>query len=66
MALIEFNNDVGGRHPWEVLNTQRSEVKTPYCKVVVYSKHILLFNKKQLDRTQVSQLRNVFSNTYMN
>ena len=29
-------------------------------------KHILLFNKKQLDRTQVSQLRNVFSNIYMN
>ena len=26
-----------------------------------YFKHILLFNKKQLDRTQVSQLRNVFS-----
>jgi hypothetical protein len=25
-----------------------------------YFKHILLFNKKQLDRTQVSQLRNVF------
>ena len=36
MALIEFNDDVGGRHPWEVLNTQRSEVKMPYCKVVVY------------------------------
>jgi hypothetical protein len=35
MALIEFNYDVGGRHPWEVLNTQKSEVKTPYCKVVV-------------------------------
>ena len=35
MALIEFNDDVGGHHPWEVLNTQRSEVKTPYCKVVV-------------------------------
>ena len=32
----------------------------------IYFKHILLFNKKQLDRTQVSQLRNVFSNTYMN
>ena len=31
-----------------------------------YFKHILLFNKKQLDRTQVSQLRNVFSNTYIN
>jgi hypothetical protein len=28
MALIEFNDDIGGRHPWEVLNTQRSEVKT--------------------------------------
>ena len=39
MALIEINNDVGGRHPWEVLNTQRSEVKTtPYCKVVVYER----------------------------
>ena len=38
MALIEFNDDVGGRHPWEVLNTQRSEVKTPYCKVVVYER----------------------------
>ena len=37
MALIEFNDDVGG-HPWEVLNTQRSEVKTPYCKVVVYER----------------------------
>ena len=36
MALIEFNDDVGGRHPWGVQNTQRSEVKTPYCKVVVY------------------------------
>ena len=34
--------------------------------VLLYFKHILLFNKKQLDRTQVSQLRNVFSNTYMN
>ena len=34
MALIVFNNDVRGRHPWEVLNTQRSEVKTPYYKVV--------------------------------
>ena len=34
--------------------------------IVIYFKHILLFNKKQLDRTQVSQLRNVFSNTYMN
>ena len=31
-----------------------------------YFKHILLFNKKQLVRTQDSQLRNVFSNTYMN
>ena len=38
MALIEFNDDVGGRHPWEVLNTQRSAVKTPYCKVVVYER----------------------------
>ena len=38
MALIGFNDDVGGRHPWEVLNTQRSEVKTPYCKVVVYER----------------------------
>ena len=38
MALIEFNDDVGGRHPWEVLNTQRSEVKTPYCRVVVYER----------------------------
>ena len=38
MALIEFNNDVGGRHTWEVLNTQRSEVKTPYWKVVVYER----------------------------
>jgi hypothetical protein len=38
MALIEFNDDVGGRHPWEVLNTQRSEVKMPYCKVVVYER----------------------------
>ena len=38
MALIEFNDDVGGSHPWEVLNTQRSEVKTPYCKVVVYER----------------------------
>jgi hypothetical protein len=38
MALIEFNDDVGSRHPWEVLNTQRSEVKTPYCKVVVYER----------------------------
>ena len=26
--------------------------------IVIYFKHILLFNKKQLDRTQVSQLRN--------
>jgi hypothetical protein len=26
-----------------------------------FIKHILLFNNKQLDRTQVSQLRNVFS-----
>ena len=41
MALIEFNHDVGGRHPWEVLNTQRSEVKTPYCKVIVYFKTLL-------------------------
>ena len=41
MALIEFNNDVGGRHPWEVLNTQRLEVKMPYCKVVVYKKNLL-------------------------
>ena len=23
MALIEFNDDVEGRHPWEVLNTQK-------------------------------------------
>ena len=38
MALIEFNDDVGGRHPWGVLNTQRSEVKMPYCKVVVYER----------------------------
>jgi hypothetical protein len=37
MALIEFNDDVGGRHPWEVLKTQRSEVKTPYCKVALLS-----------------------------
>ena len=36
------------------------------AQVSLYFKHILLFNKKQLDRTQVSQLRNVFSNTYMN
>jgi hypothetical protein len=33
MALIEFNDDVEGRHPWDVLNTQRSEVKTPYCVI---------------------------------
>ena len=32
MALIEFNDDVAGRHPWEVLNTQRSEVKTPIAR----------------------------------
>jgi hypothetical protein len=32
----------------------------------LYFKHILLFYTKQLDRTQVSQLGNVFSNTYMN
>ena len=38
MALIEFNDDVGGRHSWEGLNIQRSEVKTPYCKVVVYER----------------------------
>ena len=37
--------------------------KSEHC---CYLKHMLLFNKKQLDRTQVSQLRNVFSNTYMN
>ena len=30
----------------------------------LYFKHILMFNKKQLDRTQVSQLSNVFSNNY--
>ena len=28
-----------------------------------YFKHMLLLNNKQLDRTQISQLRNVFSNT---
>ena len=38
MALIEFNDDVAVRHPWEVLNTQRSEVKTPYYKVVIYER----------------------------
>ena len=38
MALIEFNDDVEGRHPWEVLSSQRSEVKTPYCKVVVHER----------------------------
>ena len=41
MALIEFNDDDGSRHPWEVLiyiNTQRSEVKTPFCKVVIYER----------------------------
>jgi hypothetical protein len=32
----------------------------------IYFKHILLFYTKQLDWTQVSQLRNVFSNKYMN
>jgi hypothetical protein len=37
-TYVVFNDDVGGRHPWEVLNTQRSEVKTPYCKVVVYER----------------------------
>ena len=31
-----------------------------------YFKHILLFSNTQLDKTLVSQLRNVFSNTYMN
>jgi hypothetical protein len=41
MALVEFNDDVGGRHSCEVLNTQRSEVKTPYCKVVVYERWII-------------------------
>jgi len=29
-----------------------------------YFKHILLFNNKQLDRTQVSQLRKVFSKSF--
>ena len=24
MTLIEFNDDVAGRHSWEALNTQRS------------------------------------------
>ena len=32
----------------------------------VYFKHILLFNNKQLDATQVSQIRSVFSNTSIN
>ena len=31
-----------------------------------YFKHIVLLFTKQLDRTQVSQLRNDYSNTYMN
>ena len=31
-----------------------------------YFKHMLLFYTKQLDRTQVSQLRHVFSNAYVN
>jgi hypothetical protein len=30
-----------------------------------YFKHILLFNNKLLDRTQVSQLRNIFTKTYL-
>ena len=38
MALIEFNDDVAGRHSWEAINTQRSEVKTPFCKVVIYER----------------------------
>ena len=38
MALIEFNDDVAGYHPWEILNSQRSEVKTPYRKVVIYER----------------------------
>ena len=29
-------------------------------------RHIRMFNNKQLDRTHVSQLTNVFSNTYLN
>jgi hypothetical protein len=37
--------------------------KTAYF---VYFKHILLFNNKQLDATQVSQIRSVFSNTSIN
>jgi hypothetical protein len=37
-AAVDSNDDVGGRHPREVLNTQKSEVKTPYCKVVVYER----------------------------
>jgi hypothetical protein len=38
VILQRWISDVGGRHPWEVLSTQRSEVKTPYCKVVVYER----------------------------
>jgi hypothetical protein len=45
---------------------QDSERYVYLCATLPYFKHILLFNKKQLDRTKVSQLRNVFSNTYMN
>ena len=36
-----------------------------YLTFVFSFKHMLLFNKKQLDRTQVSQLRNVFSKTFV-
>jgi hypothetical protein len=41
----------------------RHEAKIPVIWSVnkYYFKYILLFNKKQMDRTQVSQLRNDFS-----
>ena len=41
-------------------------VSTKCLDINMGTLNMLLFNKKQLDRTQVSQLRNVFSNTYMN
>ena len=32
MALIEFNDDVGGRHPWEVLTPKGCKSKRPIAR----------------------------------
>ena len=52
----------GIRMEMEYCSCYQRNLRNAHFVLLPYFKHIVLFNKKQLDRTQLSQLRNVFCN----